>query len=457
MTKKIAIIGAGFSGAATAIQLLTRHGHKPFEVMLINRHANLARGVAYGTHSPLHLLNVPAGRMSVFPDREDDFLEFARAADAAVTASDFVRRSCYGKYLHTRLDQAAAAAGQARLNVVTGEVTVLRLDRDGAVLDLSDGRKLYADRVVLAVGHYPPADPPVPDHGVFAGANYVRDPWAPGAFDQLPLDKPILLLGTGLTMVDVALDLDQRGYRGTLMALSRHGLLPQAHRTLRAMPQLEPPAELLAGAASARAYLHAVRAAVAASARHGRDWRDVIGALRPVTPALWQTLARNERRRFLRHLQAYWDSHRHRTAPVSARRLAQLLAGRRLAVRAGRLLELRPLANGIQAVWRPRGQIRSEPWRGASLINCTGPESRLSRLADPLIRGLLAGRLLTADPLELGVATDDEGALLDNAGRASRVIYYTGPLLRARDWECTAVPELRLAALRLADRLAGAW
>ncbi|MGH8281185.1 MAG: FAD-dependent oxidoreductase, partial [Gammaproteobacteria bacterium] len=169
MNNRIAIIGAGFSGAATAIHLLTRHGHKPFEVILINRHATLARGVAYGTHSPAHLLNVPTGRMSVFAERENDFLEFAHQTDAAITASDFVRRSLYGAYLHTRLDQAAAAAGKARLTVMTGEITALRLKRDAAVLDFPDGRRLHADRVVLAVGHYPPANPPVPDHGVFAG------------------------------------------------------------------------------------------------------------------------------------------------------------------------------------------------------------------------------------------------------------------------------------------------
>ncbi|MGH8293275.1 MAG: FAD/NAD(P)-binding protein [Gammaproteobacteria bacterium] len=457
MNNRIAIIGAGFSGAATAIHLLTRHGHKPFEVILINRHATLARGVAYGTHSPAHLLNVPTGRMSVFAERENDFLEFAHQTDAAITASDFVRRSLYGAYLHTRLDQAAAAAGKARLTVMTGEITALRLKRDAAVLDFPDGRRLHADRVVLAVGHYPPANPPVPDHGVFAGTGYVRDPWSPGALDQLPLDKPILLLGTGLTMMDVALDLEQRGYQETLFALSRHGLLSQAHRALPEMPQLEPPAALLAGAAKVRVYLHAVRTMIKESAHHGHDWRDVIGALRPITPALWQALPETERRRFLRHLQAYWDIHRHRTAPVSAQRLTQLLARGMLRVRAGRLLELRPASGAIHVNWRPRGKSLSEHWRGAAIINCTGPDSRIQRLDDLLIRSLLASRLLTADPLELGVATDDEGALLDNAGRSSRVIYYTGPLLRSRDWECTAVPELRRAALRLADRLAGAW
>lgn len=457
MNKKIAIIGAGFSGAATAIHLLTRYGQKPFQVTLINRHANLARGVAYGTHSPAHWLNVPAGRMSLFPDREDDFLEFARITDASITASDFVRRSLYGEYLHTRLDQAAAAAGKAQLAVMTGEITALRLQHDAAVLDFSDGRSLQADRVVLAVGHYPPANPPVPDHGVFASAGYVRDPWAPDALDHIPLQQPVLLLGTGLTMMDVALDLEQRGCRGTLFALSRHGLLPQAHRTLPEMPQLNLPAALFSDVASVRAYLHTVRTMIEEHAHHGRDWRDVIGALRPITPALWQALPGIERQRFLRHLQAYWDVHRHRTAPVAARQLSQLLTKGMLTVRAGRLLELRPAADDIQVHWRPRGKSHTECWHGAAVINCTGPETRLDHLTDPLIRTLLAGGLLTADPLGLGVATDAEGALLDNAGQASRVIHYTGPLLRARDWECTAVPELRVAALRLANRLAGAW
>lgn len=457
MHKKIAIIGAGFSGAATAIHLLTRHGHKPFEVILINRHANLARGVAYGTNSPAHWLNVPAGRMSVFPDREDDFLEFARNTDASITASDFVRRSLYGEYLHARLDQAAAAAGQAKLVVIRGEVIALRLERDSAILEFSGGRNLQADCVVLAVGNYPPTNPPVPDHGIFSSDNYVRDPWAHGALEHIPMHKPVLLLGTGLTMMDVALDLEQRGYRGTLFALSRHGLLPQAHRRLPEMPQLKPPAALLTGVASLRAYLHTLRVVIEDSADHGRDWRDVFGALRPITPALWQALPQIERRRFLRHLMPYWDTHRHRAAPVSAERLARLITTGVLSVHAGRLLELRPISIGIQAKWRPRGKNQSEYWQGGLIINCTGPESRLDHLADPLVRRLLAQGLLTPDPLGLGVAADAEGAVLDNAGRPSHVIYYTGPLLRARDWECTAVPELRVAALRLADHLFRTW
>lgn len=456
MPHKISIVGAGFSGVATAIHLLTRHGDKPFTITLINRHDNMGRGVAYGTQSPSHLLNVPAGRMSLFPDREDDFLDFARAKDNSIEAASFVPRSRYGEYLHARLDDAAARAPRARLEIMTGEATGLTLAHGTATIHFAKGPALQADRVVLALGNYPPSNPPILDHGVFAGPHYVSDPWAPGALDSIPVDQPVLLIGTGLTMMDMALELHRRGFDSELRALSRRGLIPQAHRDLPAMPRPAPPAELFSGKASIRRYLHIVHRAVTDIALRGGDWRDVIAALRPVTPALWQALPLTERKRFLRHVQPYWDTHRHRTALSSAARLQALRASGHLQILAGRLLELQPDEPDIKARWRPRGWERSEQFRVGAVINCTGPESRVSRMADPLIRSLLLQGLLTPDPLEIGVAANADGALANKAGHASHVIYYTGPLLRARDWECTAVPELRMAALKLADHLAEA-
>jgi len=457
--RTLAIVGAGFSGTATAIQLLTRHGQLPFEVALINRHPNLARGVAYGTHSPSHLLNVPAGRMGLFPDREGDFLEFAAQYDNTLTAASFVPRSLYGHYLGARLKQAAEGAQAMRLQPVTGEVVDMRPAPGGksAELTFADGRTLTAEQVVLAVGNYAPSDPPVPDAEFFHSLHYVRDPWAPGALDRVPLEAPTLLIGTGLTMMDVALELAHRGHAAVQYAVSRRGLLPQVHRQLPAMPITPPPAGLLEGKPSARRYLKLVRAYVEELAAKGADWRDAIGALRSQTSALWQALDLRERRRFLRHLQAYWDIHRHRTAPASGEKLAALLASGSLQVAAGRLKRLSGSPGGVSVAWQPRGSTREARLEVGSVINCTGPQSDLNRLADPLMRSLLAQGLIRPDPLRLGLDLDPEARVLDNAGRPSGVISYTGPLLKARDWEGTAVPELRVAALRLADRLAATW
>ena len=82
---KIAIIGAGFSGVMSAVQLLREAGDRPVQIYLVNRGGRMARGVAYGTRSPVHMLNVPAGRMSALPDEPEHFLRFAQSRDAGVT------------------------------------------------------------------------------------------------------------------------------------------------------------------------------------------------------------------------------------------------------------------------------------------------------------------------------------------------------------------------------------
>jgi len=455
--QRIAVIGAGFSGAATVIQLLRRHGGQPLSIVLINRHPDMARGVAYGTHSPTHFLNVPAARMSLFPDDEEDFLRYAQGRYPAATPGAFMTRSLYGEYLATRLKEAVAVAAAARFEARTGEVTDLDLAGDGVRLHFADGSRLEAERVVIASGNYPPSDPWLPDDSVYKSARYVRDPWTQGALDAVDPERPVFLIGTGLTMMDVALELDRRGLSQRMIALSRRGLLPQPHRSNHGpvLDAAELMRELRSGPATTRGYLRSVRRVIARSAAQGVDWRDVLAAFRPHTAALWSSLDMRERRRFLRHVQPYWDTHRHRTAPAAHAVLQRLVDVGRLELKSGRLQELTALGREqVRVVWRPRSGTGEACFEVGTVVNCTGPQGALRKSADPLIRSLLRQGLLVPDELALGLETDATGALLDQHGRASGTLFYTGPLLKARDWECTAVPELRVAALKLADTLA---
>lgn len=455
--QRIAVIGAGFSGVAAAIQLLRRQGSAPLAVTLVSRHAELGRGVAYGTQSPSHLLNVPAARMSLFPDDEGDFLRFAQGRDAAFTGGSFVPRRLYGEYLGARLEEAVSAAKAARFTALTGEATDLRLTPNGAVhIGFADGSALEVDQAVIASGNYPPRDPRLADMSFYQPPRYVRDPWSKGALEAVDPARPVLLIGSGLTMMDVALELDRRGLARRLHAQSRRGLLPLAHRHHGA-GNLEPSVivdMLRKGQPSVSRWLKALRLASAELAERDIDWRDVLGALRPVTAELWQSLDVTERRRFLRHLQAYWDVHRHRTAPEAHAALQRLLREGRLDVQAGRLKSLRSTGQGaVQVTWRPRHGDADAEFEVGTVINCTGPSGQVERSGDPLVLSLLRQGLMVPDSLGLGVQVDAAGALLDRSGRASDKLFYTGPLLKARDWECTAVPELRVAALKLAERL----
>ena len=146
--------------------------------------------------------------------------------------------------------------------------------------------------------------------------------------------RPVLLLGTGLTMVDVVLTLGAAGHRGPLVALSRHGLSPRAHGVLHSPAielELAPPTGLSALTRSIR------RAARHAEAEgEETDWRSVVDAVRSGAQELWQRFSPDERQRFLRHLRPFWDAHCHRIPPAVANRIEALRASGQLRVEARR-------------------------------------------------------------------------------------------------------------------------
>ena len=450
--RTVAIIGAGFSGVMTAAHLLQAKTASPIRVVMLNRSGASARGVAYGTKSPNHLLNVPAARMSAYPDRPGHFLEFAKSRDATVEPGTFVRRSLYGEYLEALLLEAAE--GSNFLDRLVAEVKTIRTDASGATLETVDGRSIRCDQVVLAVGHYAPAHPAGIPAEVLDSDRYIRDPWARGALDRLPTDRPAILIGTGLTMLDVALDLKTRGFAGAI-AISRRGLLPRPHDP--SIPHAEvthrpPGVEYLH---STRAFLTALRKQVNAVEAAGGNWRQVIDSLRPITPQLWRQLSVREQQRFLQAVRPYWDAHRHRAAPQVSAAIEASIAEGWLAIRPGRIADCNLTDTGVTLAFQPRGTHSAASLAGGSIINCTGPSSSATEAGDPLVAELFARKLARPDPLGIGLEVTLDGAVIGADGNVSKVMSYVGPLLRARDGEGTAVPELRVHAAQLARRLIG--
>ncbi len=420
----MAIVGAGFCGTLLAVHL-ARAG---LAVTLIDRTGRFGPGLAYGAAHPLHLLNTPAGRMSAFPDDPDNFTRWAAARDPRVTGGSFLPRRLYGEYL----EQQRAGLD---ITCLTDQVTDLTPITDGYNLILPRGT-LHAARVVLAVGNLPPADPlPLTSPG------YHRDPWT---FDPTTIDRdaPILLLGTGLTALDLAITLADAGHRGDIHLASRRGLLPQPHRATPHPPSLALH-DLSEWPASARGQLHALRAEIRRLAADGIDWRDVIAALRPHTAALWQRLPPIEQDRFLRHVRPYWDSHRHRAAPETHRAITDLRARGQLHVHAATLRAAIDTGAALHLTLRTRARTTRD-LDVAALLNCTGPATDLT--ADPLLSALQTRGLIHPDPHRLGLTSAPDGRLTDN-------LYITGPLRRGDTWESTAVLELSAQVAALAALL----
>ena len=425
----VAIVGGGAAGTLVAIQLLHK-AQGPFRVGIIDRAGAIGRGLAYATPEPWHVLNVAASGMSAFPDRLDDFVRWSGASP-----EEFVPRVLYGEYLQATLAEARAlAAAGVSVLAVRGEAVAVSTDPSAVCIRLADGTELSARAAVLALGNFPSAEMSIPPSPA-----YRSSPWESGALDGVPHDADVLLLGTGLTMVDAALALDRRGHAGTLHALSRHGLLPLVQGDA-------PASRLRIGATGVRGLLRALRDA----ARRDGGWRSAVDGLRPVTQRIWRRLSDGEKRRFLRHLRAFWDVHRHRMAPGVGEHIARLRAEGRLSVHAGTLRSI--VMDGPIAVtrYRPRGEHDERELRVARIVNCTGPAMYLADVNSPLIASLLESGLARADSLGMGLSADRDGALYGNApGR----LFTLGNLRRGELWETTAIPELRVQAHAIAVRL----
>jgi uncharacterized NAD(P)/FAD-binding protein YdhS len=442
----VAVIGAGFSGALLTVHLL--HRCRPDDrVYLIERRAGFGRGLAYSTNNQQHLLNVRAGNMSAFLDRPEHFTEWLRQhaeslGEPPPGADAFVSRRLYGTYVRSLLCDELWAGGKGRnLFLVPDQAVAVNDDAEGVSLTVAGGRCYRVDALVLAAGNLPPAE----SRGAYFG-----DPWDPRAVQGIGRRDPVLLIGTGLTMIDIVQSLLANGHQGAVQAVSRRGLLPQVHAPTRA---LEIAVDQLPRTTSAARLTRWLREAVRSAEAEGHGWRAVIDGLRPHTQDLWRRLPIEERRRFLRHLRPWWDVHRHRMAPAVAAQVHAAIARGQLTIGRGRVVEITPAETSVTVSLRRRGAAAVETVEVARAINCSGPASNYGACRDPLIGDLLARRFARPDPLGLGLEVSEQGALLNGDGRPSRRLFALGPVTRGTFWEIVAVPDIRLHCARLANHL----
>ena len=454
----VAVIGGGFSGTTLAAQLL-RHSGPSFSVVVIERAGLPGRGLAYGTESDAHLLNVPAQDMSAFPEDPKHFLRWAKSNfDWETQPGSFLPRRVYGHYLGSVVSDAILSDRERRLHWKKDEARAIASTGDSEIeIELRSGDRILADKVVLALGNFPSSDPFLPGrsgatrpHG--RPERYFASPWSEASFAGLERLHSILLLGSGLTAIDAAVEFRRRGFTGTIHFLSRHGLLPCSHQAHAPWPvfwnEHSPK--------SARGLLRLVREQVCEAQRQGIDWRGVINSLRAVTPRIWQSLPQAEQRRFLRHLRPYWEVHRHRAAAEIAQLIADEKSSCRIQLHAGRITNYREDGHAVEITYRQRGSAEEHPLLVDRVINCTAPETDCRRLRDPLLTNLLKRGMVRPDPLFLGLDVSADGALIDQDGMISESLYTIGPARKGSLWESTAVPEIREQARRLVEHLVSA-
>jgi uncharacterized NAD(P)/FAD-binding protein YdhS len=441
---RIVIIGGGATGALAAVHLAQRLPAGADDIVLVEPGPEIGRGLAYATDDMGHLLNVRAANMSAFPDQPEHFHRWLqhngpRFGIGCPTGFCFAPRGVYGAYI---AELAAKIVASGAVRICRDRSLDLREMEGGVEIQLESGVSLIADEVIVATGN--DAKP------VLAGIP-AEPPWGTSTLVGLDADAPVLVVGTGLTMVDMVLSLNRRGHRGPVTALSRHGFLPNPHQPTPARSVSSDAVPFGAPLSRLVAWL---RGQAGQMTQDGAGWRSAVDAIRPHTRRLWQAMTLEQKRRFLRHARAFWDVHRHRMAPTVAFMLDNLIAEHRLEVVAGRIVAAEQGGEGIRVQFRRRGQERIETMVVARLIDCTGLADNPTRSANPLIRALLASGRARMDPLGIGLDIADDYALIDAQGRASARIHAIGPLARAAFWESIAIPDIRLQCRDLAEAVA---
>jgi uncharacterized NAD(P)/FAD-binding protein YdhS len=446
----VLVVGGGFSGTMLAVHLLRNSSF--LSVAVVDRGALPGRGLAYSSPHRFHLLNVPAGEMSAWPHAPDDFLRWARTHyDAAVQSRSFLPRSVYGAYVASLLEATLADGGRERFQWIQDEALSLHRYKGKFAIQTRTGNELLARAVVLATGNFPPANPSVP--GLEASTSlYFQFPWDNNALKNLPSGGSVLLIGSGLTSVDLIMALKSKGFHGVIHVISRQGLFPRARRYER-QDESWPLFWNEKSPRTVRGLLQLIRNQVQAAAEQGFDWREVIDSLRPVTQGIWLHFPLEEQKRFLRHARAYWDVHRHRLAPEIGDVLADMQNDGQVHLHVGAITRFSADCERAEVRYWDRKSRSDKMLHASRVINCSGSESDCRRIDESFITSLFVQGFARPDPLFLGLDVDNNGALIDSRATPSDRLYAMGPTRKGCLWETTTVPEIRVQAAVLGERL----
>ncbi len=442
----IAVIGAGASGTLTAIHLLQKL-KQPAVVYLVEKaETKLYRGAAYSSTLFYEPLNVPLAKMSAYaltPDSFFDWVKQHRNADALKT--DFVSRRWYGDYLTAQLYEAQANVAEGvKFETVIGEVTDISKQKErNYELLLENGETLQADFLVFATGNELPGEIISKEEKELLGKNYVANSWTVNPFEHLAPNDSVLIIGTGLSMIDLAVSLKKQNHQGKIYALSRNGLLPKPHGNA---PVYQLSKDVLSE--DIEQLYQNILSEIELAKQSNIGWISVLDALRPQSVNIWKTLSKESKKLFLQKYRNRWDIHRHRIPASSAVEIEAMIKQGQFEV----------LTGSVSKVERT-GEAFSVQYNTASVvlvnyvINCTGPSGDYTKTGNTLLKNLIAKGMMKQDELLIGIETGEAGEILKQGNTPLQNAFAVGPLRKANEWESIAIAEIRVHAEQTAQAI----
>ncbi len=435
MSKTIAIIGGGVSGALVVLNIL-KHSHQTIHILWFDAKNAFCKGLAYSTDEDVHLLNVRASNMSVFVDEPNHFVDWLTQQQLPFSSKDFVPRTIYGHYVLSTFNELKESNATVKITCLAEEVTAITKSGDEYIVSAT--KENQVQQVVLAFGNFLPAHPRSIDTDFQQAGRYFQNAFSSQLVKDVTHQESVLIVGSGLTMVDVVLSLNKHNYVGKITAISPHGYLPQSH--------IENPLPVVAAYINEQSpytllqLFSLVNQQLKYAKSNQLSAHSVIDALRPHLQRLWLGFSLEDKQQFLRHLRHKWGVARHRAASQSIQVVNELLNTKQLELIRGRVYDIKTNITGFEVQYSDRRQNNS--LNTSVLINCTGPESNFEKVEFPLIKQLLQANSIRVDALKYGIEASVNGKIATN-------FYTIGPPLKGILWESTAVPEIRVQAQQL--------
>lgn len=446
MTQRIIIIGGGFSGICLAMTL-HRTSNKPLEITIIEKHDHIAQGLAYSTINPDHLLNLPAVGMSLFEDNPNDFVEWLEKGESLQW--EYFPRKLYSDYLKARFEKVLSVTTPVNIRVIHDEAIAIEEALQGNIITLASGNKIAGDKIVLAIGNLPPK--PQWSEELNRSEHLIDNPWNDDIIPSLNDKDQVCILGSGLTMIDTVLSLvGKLKFKGKIIALSRHGLLANAHD----FNHVDPPYPLSKASLprTLRGMLRFLRDEAKTHIARGGNWRHVVDSLSLIIKPIWQSWTLAEQHAFIEHVRPYWDIHRHRLSPQVFDKIYKLREKKQLVIVAGRLQDVSVATDKVNVLYHDRQSKQAETINAACLINCTGPNPDYIN-STPLCKNLHQQGFLCPNALKIGLALAENGALINKRNQPSQSLFCLGQPCVSLNWESKSVPAIRSQCMELAKTL----
>jgi len=452
----ITIIGGGFCGFSVLMNL-TKQAKEDLVINLIVKDNNFPLGLAYGTPNRKHVLNVPASKMSAVQEDSDNFINWIKSKPEYSDYVDdelpdlFMPKYVYGHYLRELFDSLTGnIPDNISFNLIHDEATDINPLNNGAEVLLKSGDKIFSDKIVLAVGNFLPDNPRIKDDSFYSSDKYFRNPWQKVCCENLKDNESVLIIGTGLTMIDNVISLTDNGFKGKIHAISTHGYFPLSHKKRKPyteiLNEIHPPYNLLQLYKIFRKHIKFVLS-------QGITGEAVVDAIRPKTQEIWLSLSVEDKIKFMSHLRHLWGVARHRLPKEIFRQMKSLISEGQLEIIAGRIREMREINNGVYVLFKERKSQKLTEMIVSRVINCTGPVTDPYRMDSLLIRNLLGKGIITPDEMKLGINALPDGTVINGDNSISSYLFTIGSLLKGILWESTAVPELRVQAKALSEIL----